>query len=84
MPAHAFAWRTHYAILFFSEISHVSKHKNRHNVSLIFTRNVTTPTLRRVGIGCKNKQKEGKDKENFAFCFDCVPFFNKKLIRFFA
>ena len=47
MPAHAFAWRTHYAILFALKISQVFIHKNRHNVSLIFSRNVTTPTLRR-------------------------------------
>ena len=34
MPAHAYAWRTHYAILRRLEISQVSNNKNRHNVSL--------------------------------------------------
>ena len=34
MPAHAYAWRTPYAILCYFEISQVSEYKNRHNVSL--------------------------------------------------
>ena len=34
MPAHAYAWRTPYAILCRLEISQVSNNKNRHNVSL--------------------------------------------------
>ena len=34
MPAHAYAWRTPYAILCCYEISQVSSYKNRHNVSL--------------------------------------------------